>query len=41
MIGEAVAAVEIANAMIEKFGGDSVSEMKRNFDGYLEQIKRF
>ena len=41
VIGEAVAAVEIANAMIEKFGGDSVSEMKRNFDGYLEQIKKF
>ena len=41
VIGEAVAAVEIANAVIEKFGGDSVLEMRRNFDGYLSQIKRF
>lgn len=41
VIGEAVVAIEIANAMIEKFGGDSVAEMKRNFEGYLSQIKRF
>ena len=41
IIGEAVSAIEIANAMIEKFGGDSVAEMKRNFKGYLDQIKKF
>jgi chorismate synthase len=41
VIGEAVASIEIANSLIEKFGGDSVSEMRRNYDGYLEQIKRF
>lgn len=41
VIGEAVAAIEIANAMIEKFGGDSVGEMRRNYDGYMEQVKRF
>ena len=41
VIGEAVVAVEIANAVIEKFGGDSVREMRRNFDGYMEQVKRF
>jgi chorismate synthase len=39
VVGEAVAAIEIANAMIEKFGGDSVGEMKRNYDGYREQLK--
>ncbi len=41
VIGESVVAVEIANAMIEKFGGDSVGEMRRNYDGYLEQVKKF
>ena len=41
VVGEAVAAIEIANALIEKFGGDSLPEMRRNFDGYLEQVKKF
>ena len=39
VIGEAVSSIEIANSFIEKFGGDSISEMKRNYDGYLSQIK--
>lgn len=41
VVGEAVVAIEIANAMIEKFGGDSIREMKRNYNGYLEQVKKF
>ena len=41
VIGEAVSSIEIANSLIEKFGGDSVSEMRRNYDGYMAQIKRF
>ncbi len=41
VIGEAVCAIEIANSLIEKFSGDSLSEMRRNYDGYLSQIKRF
>lgn len=41
VIGEAVSAIEIAGAFLEKFGGDSVAEIKRNYDGYLAQIKRF
>jgi len=41
VIGEASCAIEIANAMIEKFGGDSITEMKRNFDGYIKQVKEF
>ncbi len=40
VIAEAMLAFVIAQAMIEKFGGDSVGEMKRNFDGYLTQISR-
>lgn len=41
VVCEAVSAIEIANAMIEKFGGDSLVEMKRNYNGYVEQIKNF
>jgi chorismate synthase len=31
----------LAQAMMEKFGGDSLGEMRRNFDGYLKQLKEF
>ena len=41
VVGEAVLAFAIAEAMAEKFGGDSLNEMKRNFDGYLKQVKMF
>jgi chorismate synthase len=41
VIGEAVSSIEIANALIEKFGGDSISEMRRNYDGYIAQVRRF
>ena len=40
VVGEAVSAIEIANAMIDKFGGDSLAEMRRNYKGYLAQVKR-
>jgi chorismate synthase len=38
---EAMVAITLAGAAAQKFGGDSVLEMKRNFDQYIEQIKRF
>ncbi len=38
---EAMVALTIARLMIDKFGGDSLGEMKRNFDAYREQIRRF
>jgi chorismate synthase len=41
VIGEAMVAIVLAGAAIEKFGGDSLKEMKRNFEGYLEQVKSF
>ena len=41
VIGESASAIEIANAMLEKFGGDSVGEMRRNYEGYIEQLRRF
>jgi chorismate synthase len=39
--GEAMVSIVLAQAMIEKFGGDSLGEMRRNFDGYLRQLKEF
>jgi chorismate synthase len=41
VIGEAMAALTVADAFVEKFGGDSVSEIKRNFDSYISYLKRF
>ena len=41
VIGEAVSAIEIANALIEKIGGDSVAEMRCHFACYLEQVRKF
>jgi len=38
IVGEAMVAIEVANAMMEKFGGDSISELKGNFDLYMEYI---
>jgi chorismate synthase len=39
VVAEAVVAIEIANALLEKFGGDSVVEIRRNIEGYREQIR--
>lgn len=39
VVAEAVVAFEIASAMLEKFGGDSIEEMKRNYNAYLRQIR--
>jgi chorismate synthase len=41
VIGEAMVAIVLADAAREKFGGDSLGEMKRNFEGYLEQIRQY
>ena len=41
VVGEAMAAFELANAFLEKFGGDSLRETRRNFDGYLKQLENF
>lgn len=40
VVGEAVVAFEIARALVEKFGGDSLMEMKRNYDSYMEYVKQ-
>jgi len=41
VIAEAVVAFEIACAFLEKFGGDSLTEITRNYRGYLEQVRNF
>jgi len=41
VVGESVIAYEMANAMIEKFGGDTLDEMKRNFEAYQEYVRTF
>jgi chorismate synthase len=39
--GEAMVALTIARLVIDKFGGDSLGELKRNFDGYCAQIRAY
>jgi chorismate synthase len=38
VIAEAVVALVLADAMLEKFGGDSLAEMRRNYDGYVNAM---
>jgi chorismate synthase len=38
VIAEAMTALVLADAMLEKFGGDSLGEMRRNFDGYVASL---
>ena len=41
VIGESMLAIVLANAYREKFGGDSIDEMKRNFDGYADALTHY
>ena len=41
VIAESVVAFEIANTFLEKFGGDSFTEIARNYDGYLQQVRDY
>ena len=38
---EAMVALAFARLVLEKFGGDSLRELKRNYDSYVEQIKAY
>ncbi|MGM1016337.1 MAG: chorismate synthase [Actinomycetota bacterium] len=38
VVAEAMVAIEVANAVLEKFGGDSVGETRRNMETYLSAI---
>lgn len=39
IVGEAMAALVLAEAVLEKFGGDSVQETKRNFESYMAHLR--
>jgi len=41
VVCEAMLAVALADAMREKFGGDSLEEMKRNYDAYIAQVRKY
>ena len=41
VIAEAMVALVLAQAFLEKFGGDSLGETKRNYEGYLTQVRDF
>jgi chorismate synthase len=41
VIGEAMVALVLAQAFLEKFGGDSLAETTRNYQGYREQVRNF
>jgi len=41
VIGEAMVALVLAQAFLEKFGGDSLGETRRNYQGYLDQVRNY
>ena len=41
VVGEAMVALVLTDAMLEKFGGDSIGETERNFNGYRKQIQKY
>ncbi len=40
VVGEAMSAYVIAHAFLEKFGNDSIEEIRRNFDGYRQYVRK-
>jgi len=41
VVGEAMVAIEIASAMTEKFGGETLQEMKLNYEKYVKYVRNF
>lgn len=41
VVGEAMVALTLAGSFLEKFGGDSIKETRRNFDGYQKQLDQY
>jgi chorismate synthase len=41
VIAESVVTFVVAQAFLEKFAGDSLTELRRNYEGYLEQVRQF
>ena len=40
VVGESMVALVLADALLEKFGGDSMSELQRNMSGYIDYLDR-
>ncbi len=40
VVGEAMVAIVLARAMREKYGGDSLAEMRANYNAYLDRVNR-
>ena len=41
VVAEAMAALITADVFLEKFGGDSVRETKRNYDSYIKYLRKY
>jgi chorismate synthase len=41
VIGEAMVALTLLSAFLEKFGGDSKDEVMRNYRGYMAYVQKF
>ena len=41
VVAEAMVALVLAGAFLDKFGGDSLVETRRNYEGYLKQLREF
>ncbi|HJQ41177.1 MAG TPA: chorismate synthase [Thermoanaerobaculia bacterium] len=41
VVCEAMLAIVLADAMREKFGGDSLGEMRRNYEAYIDELRKF
>jgi chorismate synthase len=41
VVGESMVALVLAGAALEKFGGDSLVELRRNYEGYCEQLRHY
>jgi chorismate synthase len=41
VVGEAMVALALADAVLEKFGGDSMKELLRNVQGFAEQTRDY
>jgi chorismate synthase len=41
IVGEAIMCYILADAFLQKFGGDSIGEIRRNYEGYVQQLREF
>ena len=41
IVGEAMVAITLADALLEKFGGDALGELRRNVEAYARQLAAY